>query len=169
MKNVCAITISLLSLITTHNVLAKDLTTSQYSVAKDIVWAADKLKVPRPLLLALCWGEGAFRQDAKLTHMDGKSLSYHTCQVKFETAEFMDHWYHNKVKVTDTRLRNTKINAFYAAQHLSYQLKRYHNNWQKAVDAYNKGTAVSAKSRYVKRVQKNIEMLNSKAYALLSN
>lgn len=147
---------------------AKEFTKSQFNVAKDIIWAADKADVPRPVLLAVCWGEGSFRTDEKLNHQDGNSMSYHTCQVKLETAEFMDKWFHNKSLATPQRLKNTKINAFYAALHLKYQLKRYNYNWQKAIDAYNKGTAVSASSKYVKRVESNNKMLAEKLKTIIN-
>lgn len=165
MKNITLIAISLLA---AHTIQAKDLTTSQFQVAKDIIWAADKADVPRPLLLAVCWGEGSFRNDKKLTHTDGKSLSHGTCQVKLTTAQFMDNWFHNKHKATAERLENTKVNAFYAGLYLKYWLKIHDYNWQKAVDSYNKGRLVSDKSKYVKKVESNHKMLTEKLKSIVN-
>jgi hypothetical protein len=159
--------IIVVSLLVSINSFAKEFSKSQFNVAKDIIWAADKVLIPRELLLAVCWGEGSFRNDKKLTHADGKSFSYHTCQVKLETAQFMDRWYKNKFKANPKRLVDTKVNAFYAAQHLKYQLRRYNWNWQKAVDAYNKGTARSSKSKYVKKVEASNRMLRKMLRDLL--
>lgn len=156
------------SLLVSVNGFAKDFTKSQFNVAKDIIWAADKADVPRSLLLSLCWGEGSFRKDDKLTHQDGNSLSHGTCQVKLETAQDMDEWFHNRHAATAERLKNTKVNAFYAALYLKYQLKRYNYNWQKAVDAYNKGSAVSETSKYVKKVELNNKMLTEKMKDLIN-
>lgn len=136
-----------------------------YLVIKDIIWAADLVEVPRALLLAICWGEGSFRTDAKLTHMDGHSLSYGTCQVKMSLATHMDTVYKHAVKATPNRLSVTKINAFYAAKALKFHLKRYHGNWQLAVDAYNKYTAISENTEYVKKVKKSLEIIKTKVKA----
>lgn len=154
-------------IISINGLASTDFTKSQFSVAKDIIWAADKADVPRALLLSLCWGEGSFRKDSKLTHQDGHSLSHGTCQVKLETAKYMDEWFHNKYEATSERLKDTKVNAFYAGLYLKYQLKRYNYNWQKAVDAYNKGSLVSSSSRYVKKVESNQKMLNEKLKDLI--
>lgn len=148
---------------------AKSLTKSQFDVAKDIVWAADKADVPRALLLAVCWGEGSFRSDKKLTHTDGHTLSHGTCQIKLATAKSMDNWFHNKFKATHERLENPKVNAFYAGLYLKYWLKIYDYNWQKAVDSYNKGHLVSDKSKYVKKVESDHKMVSEKLKELISS
>lgn len=141
---------------------AKSFTVEQYSVMKDIMWAADKVEVPRSLLLAVCWGEGSFRHDKKLTHVDGGSKSHGTCQVKMETANFMDKLFGHRIKATALRLENTKINAFYAAKFLKYQLARYEDDWQLAIDAYNRGTAKSRHTKYVKKFIKNQQFIVKK-------
>lgn len=124
---------------------------AQYEIVKDVIWAADKAEVPRPLLVALCWGESRLKAHPKLTHLDGKSLSYDICQVKLETAQWLDKIYKHKIKVTPARLSNHRINAFYAAKFLRMLLIKYKSNWQLAVDAYNKGTAYSINTEYVRR------------------
>lgn len=131
-------------------------------VVEDIIWAADLVRIPRPLLLTVCWGEGRFRTDARLTHMDGSTLSHGTCQVKLKTAQFMDDIYNHSTKVTPKTLDNTKINAFYAAKYLKYQLKRYNYNILLAVDAYNKHNAVSENTKYVRRFLQNFRGLKTR-------
>lgn len=125
-----------------------------YKTIQSIIWAADKANVPRELVLAVCWGESSFR-NKKVTHMDGETPSYGVCQVKLETARFMDKVYHHKVKATAKMLDKVGINAFYAACYLRYQLNKYHQDWKLAVDAYNKGHAKGHKTEYVKRFEKN--------------
>lgn len=137
-----------------------------YAVIKDIIWAADKVEVPRALLLAVCWGEGSFRTDSKLTHMDGQTLSYGTCQVKLSLAQDMDRIYKHKTKVTPEALMTTRINAFYAAKALRFHLKRYLGNWQLAVDAYNKYTAVSEDTPYVRKFKKNLYIIHNNVKAI---
>lgn len=134
-----------------------------YLVIKSVVWAADKVEVPRALLLALCWGEGwASKSMGKdPTHMDGDTLSYGICQVKLETAEWMDKLYKHKIKATPSRLEDPKINAFYAAKYLKYQLKQYDNSWQLAVDAYNKGSAAGNDTIYVRHFNESLKLINS--------
>lgn len=156
------------SLLISLSASAKDFSQAQFTVAKDIIWAADKADVPRALLLAVCWGEGSFRNDSKLTHLDGHSLSHGTCQVKLEMAQDMDRWFHNRFPATAERLEITKVNAYYAGLYLKYQLKRYNYNWQKAVDAYNKGSTVSEKSIYVKKVEKSHKMLKDKLKTIVN-
>lgn len=134
----------------------------QYTVMRDIIWAADKAEVPRSLLLAVCWGEGSFRHGKALTHFDGHSLSHGTCQVKMDTAKFMDKLYSHKIKASPERLEITKINAFYAAKFLKYQLARYDDDWQLAIDAYNRGTAFSRHTKYVKKFIKNRKFIQEK-------
>lgn len=136
---------------------------------KDIIWAADAVKVPRALLLAICWGEGAFRSDKELTHMDGGSLSYGTCQIKMSLAKDMVRLYPNsskKVPLTAENLNNTHTNAYYAALALKFHLQRYDGNWQMAADAYNKYNALGIETEYVKRVNKHLTMVANNITAL---
>jgi soluble lytic murein transglycosylase-like protein len=136
-----------------------------YNVIKAIIWSADKVEVPRELLLALCWGESSFRTN--VTRLDGKTLSHGICQVKLETAQHMDLVFKHKIKATRERLENTTINAFYAAKYLKYQLQQYDGDWVLAIDAYNKGTAYGANTKYVKKFNKNHKFITEKLNHLI--
>lgn len=128
-----------------------------YQVISDIIQAADSVKAPRALILGLCWSESSFRTN--LPHkLDGHTPSYGICQVKLETALFLDQYFKNKHKATKARLLIPKVNATYAAQYIKFQLKRYNGDWKRAIDAYNKGHAVSRQSQYVKRVTKHMSI-----------
>lgn len=157
MKHFKWLTVAGLVILTSINARAFEFNKHHYLVIKDIIWAADKVDVPRELLLALCWGESSFRKNT--SHMDNGSMSYGACQVKLETARWMDKVYHLRHKVTPTKLENVKVNAFYAAKYLQYQLARYDGDWEKAVDAYNAGSAQvmkhGHKTKYIKKVTKN--------------
>lgn len=159
--------IIVMNLVISNEVSAKDFNNKQYQVIKDIIWAADKVEVPRELLLALCYGENNFRTDNKPTHIDGKSLSYGQCQIKLSTAQDMDKIYKHKVKVNAERLEHVKVNAFYAAKYLKLKLKKYDGNWQLSVDAYNKHIAKGVNTSYVKKFNKGLELVNDKLAHLI--
>jgi soluble lytic murein transglycosylase-like protein len=144
----------LIILLITSNAYAISFDKKHYTVITSIIESADEIEIPRELLLALCWSESSFRTNLP-NKLDGKTPSYGICQMKLETAQFIDRYYHNKVKASKQRLLNPKTNARYAAQYLKFQLKRYKGDWRKATDAYNKGRAVSRKSTYVKRITKH--------------
>lgn len=114
------------------------------------MWAADKVEIPREILLALCWNESSFRTKG-VTHVDGGTLSYGICQIKLDTAQYMDKVYKHKIPVTAAKLEDPKFNAFYAAKFLKFQFNRYDGDWMLAVDAYNKFNAISTHTQYVKR------------------
>lgn len=157
MKHFKWIIVAGLVVLTSFNAYAFQFNKHHYLVIKDIIWAADKVDVPREILLALCWGESSFRSN--VSHMDNGSMSYGTCQVKLETAQWLDKVYHHAHKATAAKLENTKVNAFYAAKYLQYQLVRYDGDWTKAIDAYNAGSAQNTrpgkKTKYIKKVEKN--------------
>lgn len=119
------------------------------AIIKDITDAAKLAGVNPQLLLAVCSVESNFR--AVKPHMDGTTESHGVCQVKLETAQHMDTVFKLRIKATQERLQVPFINAYYAGMYLKYQLKRY-ENWQSAVDSYNKGHMVSQNSAYVQKV-----------------
>jgi len=143
----------LISLIIIKPTMAEvKITPKHVAVIQAIVNAADVAEVPRELMLAICWNESSFRTSKRISRMDGSSVSYGICQVKLITALYMDKVYKHKHVATSSRLNQVDVNAFYAAKVLKFQLKRYKGNWKRAIDAYNKGHAVSSKSVYVNRV-----------------
>jgi len=119
-------------------------------VLQDLRAAAKQVGISSDLLVAVCWVESNHRNVP--VRMDGATPSYGVCQVKLETAEHMDQVFRHRIKATPARLNQPRINAFYAAKYLKYQLKRYRGDWKRAADAYNKGRAVSVASEYVQRV-----------------
>lgn len=155
MKNVIWL---VLILISTNAYGKQDFNTKHKKVIDAIIWAADKAEVPRELVLAVCWGESNFRTKG-VTHIDGDTLSHSICQVKLNSALWMDKMYKHRVKATPQRLENLHVNAFYAAKLLKYQLTRYNDNWSLAVDAYNKGTAKSHNSKYVKKFYRYLKII----------
>lgn len=120
-----------------------------------ILAAAKSVGISGTLLLAICTHESNLKNIT--VQDDGGSPSYGVCQVKLETAQYMDNVYGHKIKANEGRLKNNYVNAFYAAEILKFQLKRYDNNLNMAIDAYNKGTAISESSVYVKRVMALLE------------
>jgi soluble lytic murein transglycosylase-like protein len=127
-------------------------------VEKIIIAAAHKVEVPQQLLLAVCWIESEYKSNLP-EKLDGHTPSYGICQVKLETAQFMDKFYKHKNKVTVEKLRDPYINAFYAAKYIQWQLNQYGNDWKKAVAAYNRGSYTSdhPNHKYVRRVQLALE------------
>lgn len=143
--------ILLLASLISCNVAEAKLSKARLQVVETIIKAADKVQVPRELLLAICWTESSYRATLK-PRIDGDTESHGICQVKLETAEYMDEVYGHRHKVTRDKLQSPYLNAFYAAKYLRYQLNRYNWDWKKAIDAYNKGHHVSSESEYVQKV-----------------
>jgi hypothetical protein len=139
-----------------------------FNIVQDIIDSADKVGVPREILLAICWKESSFRNKG-VTHKDGPTLSHGVCQLKYETAQWMDDLYKNSIKVTPARLENSRINSLYAAQYLHYQLKHHHGDWASSVDAYNKGNVINVNSKYVKDVMSNYKVIKKKYQAKIDN
>lgn len=84
------------------------------------------------LLRAVCWVESKHNPKA-INLFDGPSPSYGLCQVKLETARFL------KFRGTGKQLMHPRVNSYYAAKYLAYQLARYDYDWTKATIAYNHG------------------------------
>lgn len=132
--------------------LSTKLMAADNAVIKNIVDAANLADVNPQLLLAVCFVESSYRSNLK-PHMDGHTESHGICQIKLETAQNMDKVYKLHIKATKQRLQNPFVNAFYAAKFIRYQLYRYDGDMRKAVESYNKGSAVSGgKGTYVNKV-----------------
>jgi soluble lytic murein transglycosylase-like protein len=99
---------------------------------KAIMWAAKMVKIPSSLLLAICVRETGL-QNTVAPH-DGGSPSIGICQMKLATAQDLG------FEGTAQDLMVPRINAYWAAMYLKWQMARYDDNWCKAVAAYNAGT-----------------------------
>lgn len=126
------------------------------AVLRAIAWAAEKAEVPEELLLAVCYVESNFKNVPP--RQDGGSNSYGICQVKLETAQHMDFVYKHKMIASPERLSEVYINAFYAGKVLHYNLSRYDGDWDKAIESFNKGSALSGgNGKYVQKVYNALE------------
>lgn len=122
-----------------------------------ILTAAKAAKVSGALLLAICMNESNLK-NIQVPH-DGGSTSFGICQIKKGTAEMLGY------TGNDKGLMDPKVNAYWAAQYLKYQQKRYNQNLCMAVSAYNAGRynesailpGYPRNLKYVRRVQKNME------------
>lgn len=107
-----------------------------------------QFNLPQGLLSSVCWVESNHKAHA-YSHNDGGSPSYGVCQVKFQTAQFMG--FTGKAK----DLQKPEINIHYSAKYLAHQLKRYNGDVQKALIAYNQGSAKSlTRTKYSDKVLK---------------
>lgn len=96
--------------------------------------ASRNFGLPPNLLDSLCFVESSHRITA-IHEDDGNSDSLGVCQIKFETAQWLG------FEGTADDLMDPSVNIYYAAKFLSYQLKRYRGQTEKAVIAYNRGNA----------------------------
>lgn len=145
-----------------NNAIASDFTPNQLKVIKDLRWAATIVEVPSDILIAICFQESNLGAAPHMTHMDGMTLSYGICQMKLATARYMDEVFKHKKFATAKGLEDPKINSFYAAKFLRYQLRRHGWRLKLAVDAYNKHNALGENTKYVKDVWKKLEILHER-------
>jgi soluble lytic murein transglycosylase-like protein len=105
--------------------------------------------LPPNLLSSLCYVESTHKVNA-VHHDDGGSDSLGICQIKFETSRWLG------FKGTAKQLMNPKINIYYAGKYLARNIKRYNGQIEKAVIAYNKGSAGSlVHTKYSQKVFTN--------------
>lgn len=95
-------------------------------------------KLPPGLLSALCFVESSHKITA-VNPDDGKSASLGVCQIKLQTARLMG------FRGTEEQLMHPKYNIKYAAKYLGYQMRRYDNDINKAIAAYNAGSFKESK------------------------
>lgn len=93
---------------------------------------ANKYGLPVNLLKGLCWVESRHKESA-YNPKDGGSASHGICQVKEKTARHMG------FKLIKRDLMRAQYNIEVAGKYLSYQCKRYSNDYMKCVTAYNRG------------------------------
>lgn len=97
------------------------LTTAQYNL-------------PPNLLSSLCYVESHY--DIHAIHLeDGPEDSLGVCQLHISTAKLMG------FKGTKRQLMDPQVNIHYAGAYLAHQIKRYNGQINKAVIAYNYGSA----------------------------
>lgn len=95
--------------------------------------ASSTFNLPPGLLPSLCFVES--HHDVKaIHHDDGGTDSLGICQLKLKTAQWMG------FRGTERDLMNPKVNIYYSAKYLAYQLDRYEDT-TRAVIAYNRGHA----------------------------
>lgn len=110
--------------------------------------------LPPKLLDAICYIESHYDIHA-VHHDDGGEDSLGLCQVKYSTAKFLG------FTGTEKQLMRPEVNAKYAAKYISYQLKRYNYNTEKATISYNRGNAKGlTKTKYSTKVLKVYWRLN---------
>lgn len=97
--------------------------------------------LPKGLQSALCFVESTHRAHV-VNKDDGKSSSIGLCQIKLATARMMG------FKGTAEQLKDPKINAYYSAKYLRWQLDRYDWHLDKAIAAYNSGTFIPGKKNF---------------------
>lgn len=108
--------------------------------------ATHTFHLPEGLLPALCFVESGHHIKAINPH-DGGSPSLGVCQVKESTARFLG--YKGSVEALQ---KDLKINTYYSAKYLRYQMDRYHNDIHRAVAAYNAGTYKTDDKGQIKNV-----------------
>lgn len=119
------------------------------TVAVALQHAAEAVGISLELLRAVCSVESNLNPSAH-HKLDGYSDSYGLCQIKHETALGLG------FKGSPKKLFDPKINAYYAAKYLDYQLGRYDGDWLKAISAYNAGSYRMSNMKYVRKVLKKL-------------
>jgi soluble lytic murein transglycosylase-like protein len=97
-----------------------------------ILSLANLIGVSGSLLLAICTVESGGNNILKPN--DGLTPTFGVCQIKAMAAKQVD------FKGRESDLMEPRINIWYAARYLKYQLLRYHGDIYKAISAYNAGS-----------------------------
>lgn len=97
--------------------------------------------LPKGLQSALCFVESTHRAHV-VNKDDGKSSSIGLCQIKLATARMMGY------KGTAAQLKNPRINAYFSAKYLKWQIDRYDWDIDKAIAAYNAGKFIPGKTSF---------------------
>jgi soluble lytic murein transglycosylase-like protein len=98
--------------------------------------------LPPKLLESVCWVESKHNIHA-IHHDDGSYDSLGICQIQLPTAKQLG------FEGPAAQLMIPKYNIYYASLYLRHQIIRYNNNIEKALVAYNQGSAgFLSNSRY---------------------
>lgn len=104
------------------------------TIAALLLSASTQFALPQGLLQSVCYVESAY--DTNAVHKDdGNGDSLGLCQVKYKTAQWLGY------KGPEKGLMDPRVNSYYAAKYLHYQLIRYNDNIPRALTAYNRGNA----------------------------
>lgn len=109
------------------------------------------------LLLAVCTQETGLKNI--FIENDRGTPTIGICGIKKATANTVG------FDGTERELMDIKINIWYAAKYLKYQIKRYDGDYCKAVAAYNAGSYIESQKKpgfpknlkYVRKVQEKLE------------
>lgn len=96
--------------------------------------ASSTFKLPPDLLKSLCYVESGHKVEA-IHYADGVGNSLGVCQIKLTTAKQLG------FRGTEKQLMEPNTNIYYAAKYLAHQRDRYAGSIEKAVIAYNIGSA----------------------------
>lgn len=109
---------------------------------------AQKYDIDESVLKGLVATESSFRPQV-INKADGKTIASQSrglTQIKPATAAVLG------FRGTPETLLKPEVNLEYGAKYLSKQLKRYSGDYEKALSAYNAGTATAKNPQYVKKV-----------------
>lgn len=105
------------------------------------------------IIQAMSWVENRYRN---VTVTDNGSLSYGPLQIKCDTARMVG------LKFDCEQLRDPEVSIRFAIKYYELQLKRYNGNIEKAVAAYNAGSATICKN--INRGDKGIQCFPGEYY-----
>lgn len=125
-----------------------------------IAKASDKYEVPASLIRSICFVESSYRPNAVNLGDGGPgNHSIGVCQVSYQTALQMGMapvpacTSESKTVLARCPLMDPTVNIDYAAKYLAFQMKRYGDNLDCVISAYNAGTCLKKSNRsYVLKV-----------------
>jgi soluble lytic murein transglycosylase-like protein len=103
------------------------------------------------MLASICYVESHYDVNA-IHHDDGNGDSLGVCQIKLSTAQWLG------FKGSQHRLMSPKVNTYYAAKYLRYEIDRYNSDFVRAIISYNMGSAKDfTHTKYSDKVMKQWE------------
>jgi soluble lytic murein transglycosylase-like protein len=122
-----------------------------------------QFNLPPGLLNAVCYTESHY--DIRAIHKDdGHGDSLGICQVKLETAQWLGY------KGNAKQLMIPRLNMYYSAKYLRYQLDRYNQNIPQALIAYNMGNSKHlTHSKYSDKVLKEWQTIKSEQFPKINH
>ena len=118
--------------------------------------ASRQYDLPKYLLQAICIVETGLRPNLINVNDGGPGQhSFGICQVRYSTAlelGFAPNPNCVTLSSTSCRLLQVGVNINLAAKYLDKQMRRYSGDLEKAISAYNAGSATNRNPRYVAKV-----------------